>query len=439
MRLGVLVVSVSIILSSALSRADADSRVVVVCGGAACATAVADLPARFELVVRGLDATSPAPHLRSAGKDRALTRCNDDKKAYCARVTAGELTALWIDGKAFPIMLPASVLDSLATKKNWNGSTTFKFVGDLGDLGDLSLLNRNEATSLNADGTRPIPKLETTDPPRVEVTPPKTNRPPPSEKKPADDGRTNLIPSEEPLPGLKPIPKDSSASEGAKRTYVPLPLDDDAYPDVVALGTATALDCSGVAIDRRWVLTARHCGKATRVVIATDVARPALTLSTDAVVLPSDPSVDLELLHTSSDLPITPHVRRHAGDAEPPSTDVRVLGYGISDFRSYAGFGIKRAFETAVDGWGCDGSRPRTTGCDPKRELVLPAVAGHDTCNGDSGGPVLELDAENQQWRLIGITSRAASVLQTGCGMGGIYVRVDAAATWIDQTVEGTR
>jgi secreted trypsin-like serine protease len=96
----------------------------------------------------------------------------------------------------------------------------------------------------------------------------------------------------------------------------------------------------------------------------------------------------------------------------------------------------RRAAPT-VDGWGCDGSRPRTTGCDPGRELVIPSEAGHDTCNGDSGGAVFEFDEVANQWKLMAITSRAANVLESGCGKGGIYVRIDAAASWIDDIAKG--
>jgi hypothetical protein len=50
---------------------------------------------------------------------------------------------------------------------------------------------------------------------------------------------------------------------------------------------------------------------------------------------------------------------------------------------------------------------------------------------------VFEFVQPSDEWRLVAITSRAANVLESGCGKGGIYVRIDPAASWIDEVVKG--
>jgi secreted trypsin-like serine protease len=64
-------------------------------------------------------------------------------------------------------------------------------------------------------------------------------------------------------------------------------------------------------------------------------------------------------------------------------------------------------------------------------------VAGHqglqrDTCKGDSGGP-LYIHTGNDQYALLGVTSRGVRNGFTTCGDGGIYVRLDRCVDWIEQ------
>jgi secreted trypsin-like serine protease len=109
------------------------------------------------------------------------------------------------------------------------------------------------------------------------------------------------------------------------------------------------------------------------------------------------------------------------------------IGFGLSE----AGAGKRRALTLTAEGWGCDGTRPRTTGCLPEGELVVPGHPGGDTCIGDSGGPLLEFFVSNRVCmpRLLGITSRRTANATSACGSGGIYTRADTIAGWIDEGV----
>src|SRR5262249_8999354 len=133
----------------------------------------------------------------------------------------------------------------------------------------------------------------------------------------------------------------------------------------------------------------RHCSAADHALYGARVDAPLADFAIDRAIAPPNPGVDIALLHTSQPMPIGLHGRRHARDTQPPLGEARVVGFGVSDFSTGAGYGIKRQMFVHVQGWGCDGSRPQTTGCIPGTEMVLPPDRARDTCHGDSGGAVL--------------------------------------------------
>ncbi len=94
----------------------------------------------------------------------------------------------------------------------------------------------------------------------------------------------------------------------------------------------------------------------------------------------------------------------------------------------------RRVLHVPVRDWGCDTETASARGCLPDLELVLPRLGGLDTCHGDSGGPVLERDAQGIL-RVVAITSRAVRDSVLECGDGGIYVRVDALQAWMTRAL----
>jgi len=57
---------------------------------------------------------------------------------------------------------------------------------------------------------------------------------------------------------------------------------------------------------------------------------------------------------------------------------------------------------------------------------------GKDTCQGDSGGPLVVKESDGK-WNLIGLTSWGR-----GCGDIGVYAKVSALRSWVEQVIGAT-
>lgn len=210
----------------------------------------------------------------------------------------------------------------------------------------------------------------------------------------------------------------------------------DAFPEVVLVGTDSAYRCTGVAIGANSVLTAAHCLPATRVGVGEriGVSRSLSVVSTHR----APGGADVALLRTKERVLPTGTAPPQLGDREPYGPLVHV-GFGAST----GPFGIKKAISVTARGWGCTDTALRETGCEPSRELFLPGSPGHDTCSGDSGGPLYQLDGPlppcGRSRRLVGITSRSSEGATVVCGQGSISTRVDVLLPWLEalQAQEG--
>ncbi|MCA9592364.1 MAG: trypsin-like serine protease [Myxococcales bacterium] len=225
-----------------------------------------------------------------------------------------------------------------------------------------------------------------------------------------------------------PVPETRRASEHGKqyRKSTALPA---GHVQVAALFTERGFACSGVVIGKRAVLTARHCLPITRVRFGQDASKPVAERRVRRHYLPPARGLDIAVLELTEDAPVTAYKVSHS--TQPPQR-VRAVGYGATDAHASRGAGQRRYWDLRIRGWSCDPASSVSTACKPGVELVLPRSNGLDTCNGDSGGPLLSW--VKHRWVVVGITSRAVASSLLPCGDGGVYVRADVVAGFISDT-----
>ena len=119
----------------------------------------------------------------------------------------------------------------------------------------------------------------------------------------------------------------------------------------------------------------------------------------------------------------------------------QVAGFGAIDYDGHVVDYQKRYAPVPSISSDCRGQRdgvpdPTVYGCVPDREIVAGQRRSPDTCNGDSGGPLM-VTMPDGSYRLAGVTSRSIPNTPTACGSGGVYERVTAQTqTWMDSAIK---
>jgi secreted trypsin-like serine protease len=216
------------------------------------------------------------------------------------------------------------------------------------------------------------------------------------------------------------------------------------FADCVAVGDDARWGCTGTLIAPNVVLTAGHCQQLhTRIFVGNDVSKAGRTFRVRRHVRHSDWDNDLrnDLMLVILDRPVTgvtPRVLAPASRIDA-ATDARVVGFGTTDLGGTVGFGRKLQTDVPIVSRACNGKVKAKKdsvvyGCHLGKEIVAgKPLLNHDTCRGDSGGPLYI--AQGKRWLLAGVTSRGTDLATTMCGDGGIYTRVDKYAAWIDSVI----
>ena len=193
--------------------------------------------------------------------------------------------------------------------------------------------------------------------------------------------------------------------------------------------------CTGVVIARDAVLTAAHCvaGLKDTGVYLKQADAPVFLQPAAIAIHPQyraqaprtrERSIDLALIRTAAPLPLTLNpAALNADGAVSVGKD-----YGVS------GFGVTRECEGATAGalrWG----RLRTRA--PLSTILLwaedPAARGFGACEGDSGGPIFDLDAGT----IVAITSWSEGAGARHCGKLTQAALLAPQRAWIDSVLRG--
>jgi secreted trypsin-like serine protease len=231
---------------------------------------------------------------------------------------------------------------------------------------------------------------------------------------------------------IRPMPKIVGTGTSNVST---IPILSDRFDDVVAVGRDHQFFCTGILIDPSAVLTAKHCLPVNEVLFGLDISKPSDVIDVSASY-PAEDDQDAAILKLARAAQPAVRARRGQADSAPPLGTARLIGFGANEPSGHLGFGVKRFADVGMQGWGCDARRAAVIGCAPLDELVLSSPGGRDTCNGDSGGPVVE--RYRNTWRLLAITSRPVRNSTVACGAGGVYERVDRLQPFIDKVLKQT-
>lgn len=266
-----------------------------------------------------------------------------------------------------------------------------------------------------------------------------------------------------PLPQVTAPPDVEGAAVQAPNIVGGEEAQPGAWPWMASLVVANLADaraghfCGGVLIDPQWVLTAAHCtfrsngqplvpanidvilgrhqlssNEGSRIAVAQIVRHP------NYLAPGFDYDIALLRLSSASSQPVIRLLRGNQPWLEMGDVPATVTGWGLTvpgDDSSGSDV-LRQVVVPLVTYRTCTLSYGILTGLLSPRMLCAGYRAGgRDSCNGDSGGPLMVFDSANSEWVQAGVVSWG-----DGCAQPyyyGVYSRVSEFAGWIDAQLPG--
>jgi trypsin len=237
----------------------------------------------------------------------------------------------------------------------------------------------------------------------------------------------------------KPRHADPASTENGRRIIGGYPAGADDFPWTVLINKigGDPIVCTGSVVSKRWIVTAAHCilndqntGYKNALPLGnTQVVVGCANLASDKCVtyvkyftahpcyMPSFNYDDIAMMELDRDVHLDPSqfalvdgVQGTAAFAE--GSTVTIAGFGMTSMAHQGSSALMRSdIEIATRAF-CEQQNPysRSNGyIDFANVICTGGPAGKDSCNGDSGGPLIFKNASGSSW-LIGVLSRGSEL-----------------------------
>ncbi len=217
---------------------------------------------------------------------------------------------------------------------------------------------------------------------------------------------------------------------------------DGRWLEVAAIYEDGEVGCTGVLVAPQVVLTAGHCTSSSVEAVYLDgnnlgdLAEGQWLEVIDAIPYPEyGDSYDIGLVLLGTEATVAPPEVALGCALEELIDDApgQIVGFGATDVYGTRYTDHLQEAPVTIHDADCDDPDQGCEGAiSPGGELVAGG-GGTDTCYRDSGGP-LYLWTSYGVPALTGVTSRGTNAEGPPCDTGGIYVRLDPVAAWIEDT-----